>query len=110
ERYGAAHQTAVLVGGQSERIRELGHDKLSTYGIGLELTRPEWRSVFRQLVAHGLLVVDIEGHGGLRLGPDCRPVLRGEQRVQLRRDVPRPAPRPPRGAAERPAAARPSWG
>jgi ATP-dependent DNA helicase RecQ len=45
--------------------------------------------VFRQLVAIGLLVVDIAGHGGLRLGPDCRDVLRGERRVELRREEPR---------------------
>ncbi|MCG8356543.1 MAG: HRDC domain-containing protein, partial [Kiloniellales bacterium] len=84
--FGAAHIIDVLLGGETERIRKFGHDALTTYGIGKELSRDAWRSVLRQLVALGLLVVDIEGHGGLRLGPDCRPVLRGERRIELRRD------------------------
>ncbi len=66
------------------------------------MSRVEWRSVFRQLVAMGLLVVDVEGHGGLRLGPDCRAVLRGERPVQLRREPKRRRERP--AAAAKPAA------
>ncbi len=84
--FGAAHLIDVLLGGDTERVRRFRHDRLSTYGIGTELSREEWRSVFRQLVAMGLLVVDMAGHGGLRLGPDCRDVLRGERPVSLRRD------------------------
>ncbi len=85
--FGAGHLIDVLLGGQTERVRRFGHDKLSTYGIGKEHGRDEWRSIFRQLVAHGLLTVDIEGHGGLRLGPGARPVLRGERAIELRRDL-----------------------
>ncbi len=84
--FGAAHVIDVLLGGDTERIRRFRHDQLTTHGVGAELTRDEWRSVFRQLVAMGLLVVDVEGHGGLRLGPDARDVLRGERSVELRRD------------------------
>ena len=84
--FGAAHVIDVLLGGETERVRKFHHDRLSTYGIGGELSRNAWRSVIRQLVAQGLLTVDLEGHGGLRLGPDCRPVLRGERTVPLRRD------------------------
>ncbi len=84
--FGAAHVIDVLLGGETERVRKFHHDRLSTYGIGGELSREAWRSVIRQLVALGLLVVDVEGHGGLRLGPDCRAVLRGERRIELRRD------------------------
>jgi ATP-dependent DNA helicase RecQ len=76
----------VLMGADTERIGRLGHDRLSTYGIGKGLGREQWRSVVRQLVALGLLAVDVEGHGGLRLGEDVRPVLRGERRIALRRD------------------------
>ncbi|HYD98695.1 MAG TPA: DNA helicase RecQ [Alphaproteobacteria bacterium] len=86
QRFGAVHVIDVLLGGEGERIRQFGHDKLSVYGIGRELNRDEWRSVFRQLVAMGLLVVDTEGHGGLHLGADCRDVLKGERRIDLRRD------------------------
>jgi ATP-dependent DNA helicase RecQ len=93
QRFGAAHVADVLLGADNERIHAFGHDQLSTWGIGKELDRAGWRSVFRQLVAMGLLQVDLEGHGGLRLGPDCRAVLRGEQRVELRREIARPARR-----------------
>ena len=85
QRFGAAHLTEVLMGGEGERLRQLGHDRLSTWGIGKEVGREQWRSVFRQLVALGLLIVDIEGHGGLRLGPDCRAVLRGVGAAKLER-------------------------
>ncbi|MCH8319391.1 MAG: hypothetical protein IH790_00340 [Acidobacteria bacterium] len=68
--------------GESARIRNFRHDKLSTYAIGGEYSRTEWRAIFRQLVAMGLLVVDVAGHGGLHFGPDSRAVLRGERRVE----------------------------
>ncbi len=84
--FGAAHIIDVLLGHDTERVRKFHHDALSTYGIGEELGRDAWRSVIRQLVALGLLTVDLEGHGGLRLGADCRAVLRGERRIELRRD------------------------
>ena len=84
--FGAGHVIDVLLGGETERIHKFRHDRLSTYGIGKERPRAEWHSVFRQLVAMGLLVVDIQGHGGLRLGENCREVLRGERRIDFRRD------------------------
>ncbi len=84
--FGAAHIIDVLLGGDTERIRKFRHDELSTYGIGKDISRDEWRSVIRQLVSLGLLVVDMEGYGGLRLGNDCRDVLRGDRRIDLRRD------------------------
>ena len=88
QRFGAVHLVDVLLGTKSDRIRQLGHDRLSTYGIGKEYSREQWRSIFRQMVAHGLLATDVEGHGGLRLGPDnlCRPVLRGEATVHFQDD------------------------
>lgn len=86
QRFGAGHVIAVLRGGDTDKIRQFAHNKLSTYGIGNDLTSNEWRSVFRQLIAHGLLTVDSEGYGGLRLTEDCRPILRGEKSVQLRRE------------------------
>jgi ATP-dependent DNA helicase RecQ len=86
ERFGAGHVIDVLLGADTERIRSFAHDTLSVHGIGKEFGRSEWRSIFRQLTALGLLVVDTGGHGGLHLGPDCRAVLRGERRVELRRE------------------------
>ena len=86
QRFGAGHVIDVLMGGKTERIRRWRHDALSTYGIGAATPRTEWRSVFRQLIALELIAVDTEGHGGLRLAPDAREVLRGDRRVELRRD------------------------
>ena len=87
QRFGVTHLVDVLRGADTERMRQLGHDQLSTYGIGGELSTQQWKGVFRQLVALGLLDVDIEGHGSLRLTPDSRAVLRGEQAVSLREEV-----------------------
>ena len=87
QRFGAGHLIDVLTGSDSERVRNLGHDKLTTFAIGHEYGKDEWRSIFRQLVAAGLLRVDIEGHGGLALTESCRAVLRGEKAISLRRDA-----------------------
>jgi ATP-dependent DNA helicase RecQ len=89
QRYGVAHLIDILRGADNERIRALGHDRLSTFGIGTDLDARQWRGIFRQLVAAGLLAVDADGHGGLRLTPDSRPVLRGERRLHLRREATR---------------------
>jgi len=87
QRFGVNYLINVLMGKSDERIRRFGHDKLTTFGIGQELSNSEWRGVFRQLISRGLLTVDLEGHGALRLTDACRPVLRGEERLMLRRDV-----------------------
>jgi ATP-dependent DNA helicase RecQ len=92
QRFGAAHLIEILRGGDGERIHQFGHDKLSTYGIGADLDARAWRGVFRQLVAAGLLEVDAEGYGGLRLTEASRAVLQGQQQVMLRKEAPR-APR-----------------
>lgn len=89
QRFGVTHLVDVLRGVANERIGQLGHDRLSTYGIGPELDARQWKGVFRQLVAMGLLEVDIEGHGALRLTAASRPVLKGEQAVALREESPR---------------------
>lgn len=92
QRFGAVHITDVLTGKISEKITQFGHHRISTFGIGKELTTGQWRSVFRQLVASGYLEVDIEGHGGLRLCEASRPLLRGEQPIFFRKDADAPKP------------------
>jgi ATP-dependent DNA helicase RecQ len=84
QRFGVKHLVAVLRGEDDERVRSLGHDRLTTFGIGKELDERQWRSVFRQLVAAGLLATDEEGYGVLRLTPASRPILRGEATISLR--------------------------
>jgi len=88
QRFGVVHLIEVLRGSDNERIRQFGHDKLSTYGIGADLDVKAWRGVFRQLVAAGLLEVDSEGFGGLRLTDASRAVLTGAQTVTLRKELP----------------------
>ncbi|MBF8271622.1 MAG: DNA helicase RecQ [Magnetococcales bacterium] len=91
--FGMVHLVDVLTGKKNEKITRFGHHKVSTFGIGKELTASQWRSVFRQLVAGGYLEVDVEGHGGLRLCESSRAVLRGEQVVYFRRDADAPRER-----------------
>ena len=85
QRFGAAHVVDVLLGANSERIRQLGHQQLSVYGIGKELDRNQWRALLRQLIGLGALVAPAEAKGGLCFGEDhlVRPLLRGEQTVEL---------------------------
>lgn len=84
--FGTNHLVDVLLGKDTSRVRSFGHDKVSTYGIGKELSAYEWRSVYRQLVAAGLMKVDMEKKGGLRLSGRCSAVLRGQEVFQLRKD------------------------
>ncbi len=87
QRFGVNYLIDVLLGKADERIRRFGHEGLSVFGIGQDLGQQEWRGIFRQLIARGLLAVDFEGHGGLRLTDLSRPVLRGEVRLMLRREL-----------------------
>jgi len=87
QRFGVNYLIDVLQGKTDERIQRFGHDAITTFGIGRDLTTPEWRGIYRQLIARGLLAVDIEGHGALRLSDACRAVLRGEESLWLRREL-----------------------
>ncbi|MFZ2302336.1 MAG: DNA helicase RecQ [Gallionella sp.] len=87
QRFGAGHLSDVLTGKLTERVDKFNHHTLSTFGIGKELSPSQWSGVYRQLVAGGLLEADIEAYGGLKLTETARPVLRGEQKVWLRRDA-----------------------
>ncbi|MGF6663645.1 ATP-dependent DNA helicase RecQ [Paraburkholderia atlantica] len=85
--FGAGHLIDILRGNRSEKILQRGHEKLTTFGIGAALGEPEWRAIFRQLVAFGYLTVDHEGYGSLVLTEASKPVLKGEQKVTMRRYV-----------------------
>ena len=92
QRFGVVHLIDVLMGKTTERVQQFGHDQLSTFGIGSDLTEVAWRGVFRQLTASGLLAVDVEGFGGLKLTLDSRDVLKGGKSVTFRvEDVKKPA-------------------
>ena len=85
ERFGVKHVVDVLRGADTERIRSLGHDRLSTYGIGADLGDAEWASILRQLIHLGLLVQDVANYSVLKLTAAARPVLRGERTLTLAR-------------------------
>ena len=106
QRFGAAHVIDILRGADTAKIRQHGHASLSTYGIGNDLDSKQWRSVFRQLVAAGLLEVDVEGHGALRLTNGSSDVLKGRRTLSLRTEARAGTRRRERGAGL-PAAALP---
>jgi len=85
QRFGVNYIVDILLGKEDERIQRNGHDQISTFGIGKEFSVAEWRVMMRQLIAIGFLEIDIERHGALCLTEKCRPVLRGEQTLQLRK-------------------------
>lgn len=90
QRYGVGHLVDILLGRDNEKIRAAGHQHLAVFGVGKGFSEVEWRTLLRQLVARGLADVDLDGFGGLRLSETCRPLLRGEVSLQLRRE-PKPA-------------------
>jgi ATP-dependent DNA helicase RecQ len=86
QRFGVNYLIDVLIGKESDRITQFGHNTLSVYGIGKEYDARQWRSIFRQLISRNLLSVDYEGHGSLRLTEHCRPVLRSEETLLFRKE------------------------
>ncbi len=105
QRFGAAYLADVLRGQANDRIRGFGHDQIRTFGVGADLSAGQWRSIFRQLVAQGLLSIDLDGYGSLRLTDASAGVLRGEHAVRLRKDARSPgAAKPDRSRRLVPAA------
>ncbi|MGO4379042.1 DNA helicase RecQ [Pseudoduganella sp. RAF53_2] len=84
QRFAAGHVIDVLRGAESDRIKSWHHDSLSVFGIGADRSEQEWRAILRQAIALGLLTVDHENFASLKLTDAARPVLKGEQKVQLR--------------------------
>ena len=84
QRFGAAHLTDVLCGQPTPKVREHGHDKLPTFGVGKEFTKLEWRSIIRQLVAGGFLDIDIASHGSLRITELGRGLMSGHTDFSFR--------------------------
>jgi len=107
QRFGAAYVIDLLQGRSSPRMVQNGHDRLPTFGVGTELDAAAWRGVARQLVAHGLLRVDAQAYGALRMTEAAEPVLRGRARLDLRRAPARATTRAGRRRAAAGAAAPP---
>ncbi|MEO0390803.1 MAG: DNA helicase RecQ, partial [Pseudomonadota bacterium] len=87
ERFGAAHVIDILLGNETDKIRQHGHASLSVFGIGTDHPRPEWQAIFRQMMGHDLIRPDPSRHGALVMTQAARPLLRGEDTIRLRRDT-----------------------
>ncbi len=102
QRFGAGHLIEVLLGKRTDKVEGFGHDKVSTFGIGTDHSDKEWRSVYRQLVASGIVSVTPQT-GGFYLNEKSMPVLKGQEQVRFRKD-----PTQPRGGKKSSARARTS--
>jgi ATP-dependent DNA helicase RecQ len=85
QRFGVAYLIDVLLGNETERMRQFGHHQVSTFGIGKEFGKNEWQSIFRQLVAQNLLLVDMARHGGLRVTDAGWAFIKQKQSLALRK-------------------------
>ncbi|MCE8513217.1 DNA helicase RecQ [Ruegeria pomeroyi] len=95
EWFGATHLIDILLGNQTDKIRERRHDQLPTYGVGTEWNRAQWQAIFRQMMGRDLVRPDPERHGALRMTEAALPILRGEAEIELRKDTVRKAARRP---------------
>ena len=85
QRFGAVHVLEVLRGSDTEKVKQWRHQELSTFGIGSDKSEAEWRAILRQVIAMGLVEIDHESYGALKLAAAARAVLKGEQQIALRR-------------------------
>ena len=98
ERFGTEHLVNVLLGESSEALEKFGHDCLRTFGVGKEYDRREWRSIFRQLHGAGIVALDITGYGTWTVTDAGRRVLKGVERITLRKDTLKPGRKAARAA------------
>ena len=89
ERFGTGHLIDVLTGNENDKTIRFGHVDMPVFGAGKDLPAKTWQSIYRQLLAAGLVSVDHEAFGALKLGPDARSVFRREREVRFRRDRPK---------------------
>lgn len=87
EWYGAGHLIDILRGNDTAKIRDKGHDRLPTFGVGRDLSKSAWDAVFRQMMGRDLIRTDGERYGALRMTDAARPILRGEATITLRKDT-----------------------
>jgi len=87
QRFGAMHLVDVLIGRLTDKVKQFGHDKLSVFAIGSELTEKQWRAVMRQLVARGFLYADADHFNALKLTESARGVLKGEIELMFREET-----------------------
>lgn len=87
ERYGAGYLIDILRGKLTDKIKQNGHEQLPTFSIGEDYSKSEWQGVFRQMMGYDLIRPDIERFGAFRMTEMARPILRDEQKIELRKDT-----------------------
>ncbi|WP_425097831.1 DNA helicase RecQ [Tropicibacter sp. S64] len=87
ESFGAGHLIDILQGKDTDKVRQRGHDSLPTFGVGKDLSKGQWQAVFRQMMGRDLMRPDAERHGALVMTDAARPILRGEESIELRKDA-----------------------
>ncbi len=87
EYFGAGHLIDILTGNATAKVVERGHDALPTFAVGKDLSKPAWGAVFRQMMGRDLVRPDPDRFGALRMTDAARPILRGEQTIELRLDT-----------------------
>jgi ATP-dependent DNA helicase RecQ len=85
ERFGVEHLVAILLGERTDNVVKFNHDRLPTFGVGRDRKPAEWRSIFRQLSATGLIAQDLMEHGRWWVTDQGRLVLKGQARIELRK-------------------------
>lgn len=85
--FGIAHIVNILTGSQDEKIAKFSHYKLDVFGAGAEYTKLQWKSIFRQMVALGIVSIDMEAYGAVKLTERAHKVLQGSEQVYLKSDV-----------------------
>ncbi len=87
ESFGAGHLIDILRGVTTDKIRQRGHESLPTFGVGKEFDKSQWQAIFRQMMGYDLIRPDMERHGAFRMTDRARPILKGEESIELRRDT-----------------------
>lgn len=95
EWFGAGHLIDILMGNNTDKVQQRGHDALPTFGVGREYSKPQWQAIFRQMMGHDLMRPNPDRHGALTMTDGAIPILKGESGITLRSDsVQRPDRRP----------------
>ncbi len=87
EWFGAGHLVDILRGTLTAKVKDRGHESLPTFGVGRAYSNRQWQAIFRQMMGYDLIRPDMERYGALRMTPAARPILRDEQKIELRRDT-----------------------
>ncbi|MBU2963610.1 DNA helicase RecQ [Citreicella sp. C3M06] len=87
ESFGMGHLVDILMGNETDKVRQRGHDSLPTFGVGRDLKKGQWQAVFRQMMGFDLVRPDADRHGALVMTDAALPILKGQESIQLRQDV-----------------------